>query len=78
MRREEAQANKRVSKIHAGISGRRLRTKAVSKGGPRVTQVFLQLIVNKAKGENQEVEEYPDREKQATATLVDHPDMPLV
>ena len=34
--------------------------------------------MNEAKGEDQEVEENPEREKQATATLIDHPDTPLI
>lgn len=33
--------------------------------------------MNEAKGEDQEVEDDPDGEKQATTTLIDHPDTPL-
>jgi len=32
--------------------------------------------VNEAKGEDQEVEEDPDEEEQASTTLIDHPDLP--
>jgi hypothetical protein len=34
--------------------------------------------VNEAKCEDQEVKEDPDKEEQATATLVNHPDVPPV
>lgn len=34
--------------------------------------------MNEAKGKDQEVEEDPDGKKQATATLINHPDTPLV
>lgn len=57
---------------------RRVRTEAVSEHRPRIVQVVIQLIVNEAKGEDQEVEEDPDKEEQATATLVNHPNTPLV
>ena len=34
--------------------------------------------MNEAKGKDEEVEEDPEKEKQTTATLIDHPDIPLV
>ena len=34
--------------------------------------------MDEAKGEDQEMEEDPDEEKQAAATLIDHPDAPFV
>ena len=60
------------------VSGRRPRTVAVPERRPRVVQVVIQLVVDETKGENQEVKEDPDEEKQATATLIDHPDLPLL
>lgn len=73
-----ATGGKKVSKIHTRVSRRRLHTEPVSEGCPSVVQVVFQLVVNEAKGEDQEVEKNPDSEKQATATIVDHPDAPFV
>jgi len=57
---------------------RKLRTEAVPKHRPCPIEVVIHLIVYEAKGEDQEVEEDPGEEKQATAALIDHPDTPLV
>lgn len=65
-------------KTYIRVSERNLHTEPVSEQRSRCGQVVLQLIVNEAKGEDQEVEEDPDEEEQATATLIDHPDLPLV
>ena len=56
----------------------KVRTEAVSKQGPRFGEVVVQLVVHEAKGEHQEVEEDPEEEKQAAATLIDHPDAPPI
>lgn len=69
---------KNISKIETCASRRRLRTEPVPERCPRIVQVVLQLVVDEAKGEDQEVEKNPDREKQAAATLVNHPNLPLV
>ena len=36
------------------------------------------MKVHEAKGEDQEVEEDPDEEEQATAAIIDHPDTPFI
>jgi len=73
-----APRERKVSKIRTHVSGRRVRTEAISVQRPGVVQVVLELVVNEAKGKDEEVEEDPEKEKQATATLIDHPDIPLV
>jgi len=50
----------------------------ISEQCPGVVQIVLELIVNETESEDQEVEEDPDREEQATTTLVNHPDIQLV
>lgn len=53
-------------------------SESVSKHGPRIVQVIVQLVVNEAQAEDEEMKENPDEEKQTTTTLVDHPDIPFV
>ena len=60
------------------VSDRKRRTEPVSEHSPGVVVIIIQLIVNESQGKDKEVEEYPDEEKQTTATLVDHPDIPPV
>ena len=55
-----------------------MRTVTISEQRPGIVQVVLELIVDEAKGKDQEVEEDPDEEKQAAATFINHPDIPLV
>ena len=72
------QPEKSLANLDPQFEERKLRTEAVPKHRPRIGEVVIHLVVHEAKGEDQEVEENPDEEKQATATLVDHPDTPFV
>ena len=72
------QPEKSLANLDPQFEERKLRTEAVPKHRPRIGEVVIHLVVHEAKGEDQEVEENPDEEKQATATLVDHPDAPFI
>jgi hypothetical protein len=71
-------AEEEVHKRILVFRGRKLHTVAVAEHRPRPGKVVVQFVVDEAKGEDQEVEEDPDEEKQAAATLINHPDAPFV
>ncbi len=54
------------------------RTVSDAERGTGSGEVILQVIIQKAKDGDEEVEEDPDGEKEALATFVDHPEVPFL
>jgi hypothetical protein len=69
---------RKSSAKYISFSNIKPRTEPVSVHSPRVVHIVIQLIVDESQGEDEEVEEDPDEEKQTTATLINHPDIPPV